>query len=181
MQTATLASGCFWCTEAIFKRLKGVASVMPGYAGGTVENPTYQQVCSGEPGHAEVIQITFDPQVVSYETLLEVFFKLHDPTTLNRQGNDIGTQYRSAIFYHDDEQKQIALTMKEKLEKEGVYRDRIVTEITPFTSFYPAESYHQNYYDTNRTAPYCVAIIDPKIKKLMEGFGEQVMEEYKMN
>lgn len=174
LQTATLAGGCFWCTEAIFKRLKGVKSVISGYSGGDPpaggNNPTYEQVCQGSTGHAEAIQIKFDPKIISYELLLEVFFKLHDPTTLNRQGNDVGTQYRSAIFYHDENQRKIAEAVKSKLEKSGVYSNKIVTEIMPFKNFFKAENYHQNYYDSNRNQSYCQLTIDPKITKLYEEF-----------
>ena len=169
-ETATLAGGCFWCTEAIYKRLKGVESVMPGYAGGTVENPTYEQVCSGTTGHAEAIQITFDPQIITYEKILEVFFATHDPTTLNQQGADVGTQYRSVIFYHDEEQKRIAESIKQRIEEEKMYPNPIVTQITPFTIFYEAENYHQNFYDSNRNYGYCRLIIDPKIQKLLSEF-----------
>ncbi len=169
LQTATLAGGCFWCTEAIFKRLKGVEKVVPGYTGGSVENPTYEQVTSGQSGHAEGIQITFDPAVISYEKLLEVFFKLHDPTTLNKQGNDVGTQYRSSIFYHDETQKSTAEGLKTKLAPS--YSSPIVTEIVAFTKFFPAEDYHRDYYFKNPTATYCQLIIDPKITKLYKEFG----------
>ncbi len=165
LATATLAGGCFWCTEAVFKRLKGVESVEPGYSGGTIKNPTYEQVCSGTSGHAEAIQIKFDPNIISYEKLLEVFFKLHDSTTLNRQGNDVGTQYRSVIFYHSPQQKRVAEEVKGKVEGS-------TTEITPFTNFYKAEDYHKNYYDANRSLPYCQLIIDPKIQKLYKDFQE---------
>lgn len=175
METATLAGGCFWCTEAIFKRLKGVESVVSGYTGGKTENPTYEQVCSGETGHAEAIQIIFDPKVLSFENLLYVFFKLHNPTTLNQQGNDMGTQYRSAIFYHDENQKEIAQKVKTEIEKEGMYKDNIVTEITPFDKFYEAEGYHKNYYDRNANAPYCQYVIDPKIQKLYKEFKDEVI------
>lgn len=178
-EIATLAGGCFWCTEAIFRRLRGVQSVASGYSGGVVAKPTYTQVCRGKTGHAEAIQITFDPKVISYEKLLEVFFKLHDPTTLNQQGADVGTQYRSAIFYHTEEQKQTALKVKERFEKEGVYEDRIVTEITPFSNFYPAEDYHQEYYEKNKQYPYCQVVIDPKLNKLLKEFSQQVKEEYR--
>lgn len=176
METATFAGGRFWCTEAIFQRLKGVKSVKPGYAGGTVENPTYKQVCSGTTGHAEAIQIEFDPKIISFQKLLEVFFKLHDPTTINQQGTDVGPQYRSVIFYHDNEQKKIAKGIKGKLQKSGAYKDKIVTEIVPFTRFYEAENYHQNYFNNNRQQPYCQAVIDPKIKKLFENFKEDLKE-----
>lgn len=167
METATLAGGCFWCTEAIFKRLKGVESVMPGYTGGTTENPTYKQVCSGTTGHAEAIQIKFDPKIISFEKLLEVFFKLHDPTTLNKQGPDTGTQYRSAIFYHDDNQKQIAAQAIRKVAG-------AVTRLEPFTKFYEAEDYHKDYYERNSSQAYCQIVIDPKIEKLTREFGENV-------
>lgn len=173
MEKITLAGGCFWCTEAIFKRLKGVSSVVSGYAGGNLESPTYEQVCSGNTGHAEAIQITFDPKIISLKTIFEVFFKLHDPTTLNRQGNDIGTQYRSAIFYHDENQEKTAKEAKEEIDKSGIYPKKIVTEITAFTNFYEAEGYHKNYYDRNSNAPYCQYVIDPKIKKLYKEFDNQ--------
>jgi peptide-methionine (S)-S-oxide reductase len=173
LETATFANGCFWCTEAIFKRIKGIESVIPGYTGGTVDNPTYEQVSSEETDHAEAIQITFDPSVISYKTILEVFFVTHDPTTLNRQGNDVGTQYRSAIFYHDTKQKKIAEELKEKLDKSGKYHDPIVTKVEPFTKFFEAENYHKDYYDNHRSAPYCMFIIDPKVKKLMENFRKK--------
>lgn len=169
-QKATLAGGCFWCTEAIFKRLKGVISVMPGYAGGKVDSPTYEQVCSGTTGHAEAIEIEFDPSIISFVKILDVFFATHDPTTKNRQGNDEGPQYRSVVFYHDENQKEQAIKEVEKLNNSKKYNKPIVTEIVPFTNFFPAEDYHKNYYDNNRTAPYCMAVIDPKIRKLMENF-----------
>lgn len=179
METATLAGGCFWCTEAIFKRLKGIENVLPGYTGGAAENPTYEEVCSGTTGHAESIQITFDPKIISYKTLLEVFFKLHDPTTLNQQGNDMGTQYRSAIFYHNNEQKETAEKERNEIEKSGMYKNEIVTEIVPFTKFYEAESYHRDYYFKNQSAPYCQYTIDPKIQKLYKEFKEQIMDPIK--
>ena len=178
-QTATFANGCFWCTEAIFKRLNGVQDVQPGYTGGTKENPTYEQVCSGNTGHAEALQITFDPNTIAYETLLEVFWHTHDPTTLNKQGNDVGTQYRSAIFYHDDKQKELAEKSKEQLTEEKAFENPIVTEIVPLTIFYPAENYHKDYYDSNRFAPYCSVVIDPKVRKLMEKYSDKVKAEYK--
>lgn len=161
MKQATLAGGCFWCTEALFKRLKGVSSVVPGYTGGNTPNPTYEQVSAGTTGHAEAIQITFDPAVISYDTLLDVFFHLHDPTTLNQQGADVGTQYRSAIFYHSDEQHQAA-----KRHIQPGY----VTQIVPYVKFYPAEEHHQDYYNKNSYAPYCQVVIDPKINKLLEQY-----------
>lgn len=173
-QIATLAGGCFWCVEAIFQRLSGVLSVTSGYTGGAVENPTYDQVCTGQTGHAEAIQITFDPTIISYETLLEVFFKLHDPTTINRQGADAGTQYRSAVFYHNDKQKKTALEMINKVNKSGIYTDPFVTKLEPFTKFYRAEDYHQNFYDNNAPSPYCTIVIDPKIRKLMQEFNSVV-------
>jgi peptide-methionine (S)-S-oxide reductase len=172
METATFAGGCFWCTEAIFRRLKGVEAVMPGYTGGSISNPTYEQVCSGRTGHAEAVQIVFDPAVMSYQQLLEVFFELHDPTTLNRQGADAGTQYRSAVFYHNDVQQETAERVKAEVEQSGHYRDRLVTEITPSTEFYPAEAYHKDFYERNQTYPYCNVVIDPKITKLYKSFGE---------
>lgn len=178
-QLATLAGGCFWCTEAIFKRLKGVTSVIPGYAGGQRPNPKYEQIHSDATGHAEAIQVTFDPTIISYDRLLNVFFATHDPTTLNRQGYDEGSEYRSIIFYHDVEQKKTALAIKEQVEKEKIYTDPIVTEIVPYTSFYLAEEEHKDYYDKHTNAPYCRVIIDPKIKKLMNHFREDVKEEYK--
>src|SRR6266536_1065671 len=174
--TATLASGCFWCTEAVFNRLKGVTSVVSGYAASRVANPSYEEVCSGRTGAAEAIQITYDPSVITYEKLLDIFWHLHDPTTLNRQGNDIGTQYRSAIFYHNDEQKRIALASKEALEKSGTYKNPVVTEIVPFTNFYPAENYHNDYYDNNRSQGYCRYIIDPKVQKLLKEYRKDVKE-----
>jgi len=174
---ATIAGGCFWCTEAVFNRLKGVVSVIPGYAASQVENPSYEAVCTGRTGAAEAIQITYDPSIISYDKLLEIFWHVHDPTTLNRQGNDAGTQYRSAIFYHNDEQQQHALASKEALEKEGVYKNAVVTEITPFTNFYPAENYHRDYFDRNRAAPYCMLIINPKVQKLLKEYRSDVKEE----
>jgi len=179
LETATLAGGCFWCTEAIFKRLKGVISVLPGYTGGTIENPSHNEVCSGNTIHAEAIQIEFDPTQIPFEKILDVFWHTHNPTTLNQQGNDIGTQYRSAIFYHDEKQKQIAENSKEAFEKEGVYKDPIVTEITHLTNFYVAEDYHKNYFYRNKDAPYCNFVISPKIHKLLEKYGKDVKEEYK--
>lgn len=169
MELATLAGGCFWCTEAIFQRLKGVEKVISGYTGGRRPNPTYEQVCSGATGHAEAIQITFDPNIISYEQLLGVFFATHDPTTLNRQGADEGTQYRSAIFYHSEEQKKTALRVIADLSPR--HNDAIVTEITPFDKFYEAEPYHKDYFNRNQDAQYCQIIIDPKIKKLYKDFG----------
>jgi peptide-methionine (S)-S-oxide reductase len=178
-ETATLAGGCFWCLEAIFKRLKGVLWVKSGYAASQVANPSYREVCTGSTGAAEAIQVGYDPAVISYETLLDVFWHLHDPTTLNRQGNDVGTQYRSAIYFHNDEQKQAALASRAALEEAGTYKHPVVTEITPFTNFYPAEDYHDDYYDTNRSAGYCRYVIDPKIKKLLKTYSDEVKAEYR--
>jgi len=173
-ETATFGSGCFWCTEAVFQRLKGVEDVKSGYSGGDVENPTYQQVCNGNTGHAEVIQITYDPSVISFEELLEVFWKTHDPTTLNRQGNDVGTQYRSVIFYHTSQQKELAELYKKKLDAAKVYNNPIVTEIYPFRKFYPAENYHQDYYDNNSNQPYCSFVITPKLEKFEKVFKDKL-------
>lgn len=177
IEVATLAGGCFWCTEAIFKRLKGVLSVESGYSGGEMDEPNYEAVSTGRTGHAEAIQITFDPSIISYDLLLEVFWKLHDPTTLNRQGADVGTQYRSVIFYHNERQKKIAQESKGKIAKSGMYKDKIVTQIVPFKNFFKAEDYHQNYYDANITNPYCRIVIDPKITKFSQEFKPLVKEE----
>jgi len=177
-ETTTLANGCFWCSEAVFKRLKGVESVLPGYAGGTVKNPTYDEVCMENTGHAESIQVKFDPKIISFEKILHIFWHTHNPTTLNRQGNDIGTQYRSAIFFHDEKQKAIAEKSKKDIEQAGLYKDPIVTEITPFKNFYIAEDYHKNYYDKHQEAPYCNFVIDPKIHKLLQQYRNDMKEEY---
>lgn len=173
-QTATFGTGCFWCTEAIFESLKGVLKAQSGYSGGHVANPTYEQVCSGETGHAECIQVTYDPKVISYDELLEAFWESHDPTTLNRQGADAGTQYRSAIFYHNDEQKRLAEAYKQKLNASGSFKDPIVTEITAFTKFYPAENYHQDYFKLNGHAPYCQFVIAPKVEKFKKVFKDKL-------
>lgn len=167
----TFGTGCFWCTEAIFQELKGVLSVISGYMGGHVENPAYEEVCSGTTGHAECLQIAYDPAIITYDELLQVFFESHDPTQLNRQGNDIGTQYRSAIFYHTEEQKQKAEHYKAELEKAGAYPNPIVTEITPAGIFYPAEDYHQNYYNSHGSQPYCYVVIRPKVEKFEKAFS----------
>ncbi len=172
INTATLGAGCFWCVEAIFQELKGVHKVVSGYAGGHVENPSYEQVCSGETGHAEVVQITFDPDMISYHDLLEVFWHTHDPTTLNRQGNDVGTQYRSVIFYHDEEQKRLAEASKAAAQR--LFDDPIVTEIAPLTTFYAAEGYHQNFYRRNPSQPYCRFVIDPKVQKFKKAYAEKL-------
>lgn len=167
---ATFGNGCFWCTEAIFTRLKGVEKAVPGYSGGHLDDPTYEEVCTGTTGHAESIQITYDPTVVSYDALLEVFWKTHDPTTKNRQGNDVGPQYRSVIFYHNPEQKRLAEDYKAKLETENIWGKPIVTEIVPFSKFWPAEDYHRNYYAKNPSAGYCRVVITPKIDKFEKVF-----------
>lgn len=174
MATATLAGGCFWCLEAVFLRLRGVHRVESGYAGGHVENPNYRAVCSGTTGHAEVVQIEFDPEVISYRELLEVFFAIHDPTTLNRQGADVGTQYRSAIFYHDQAQQQTAERTIAELEEQKIWDDPIVTEIVPLERFYPAEDYHREYYDRNPEQGYCQVVISPKVAKLRQKFAEML-------
>lgn len=170
---ATFGGGCFWCVEAVFQELKGVEKIVPGYAGGKVPNPTYQQVCTGTTGHAEVAQITYDPKVISYPEMLEVFWKTHDPTTLNRQGNDVGPQYRSIILYHDEAQKQAAESIKAKLNESGAFDRPIVTEIVPLTKFYPAEDYHHDYYRLNPQQPYCQYVIVPKLEKFRKAFPEK--------
>jgi peptide-methionine (S)-S-oxide reductase len=179
VEKATFANGCFWCTEAVFKRLKGVISVMPGFAGGQTENPTWREVCTGTTGYAESLQITFNPTIISYDRLLTIFWHTHNPTTLNQQGNDVGTEYRSAIFYHDEKQREIAEKSKENFEKEKLYKDSIVTEITKFTNFYPADTYHRNFYESGNRPDYCYLVIDPKLKKLLKEYGNDVKEEYK--
>ena len=172
--TATFATGCFWCTEAIFQELKGVLKVHSGYSGGHIANPSYEQVCTGETGHAECLQIIYDPKIISFDELLEVFWESHDPTSLNRQGNDEGTQYRSAIFYHNEEQKQKAEHYKARLDKSGAYPNPIVTEITSFTNFYPAENYHQDYYRLHGSQPYCNFVIRPKVEKFEKVFKDKL-------
>ena len=174
VETATLAAGCFWCVEAVFDDLKGVEDVVSGYAGGHTENPTYRQVCNGDTGHAEVAQIRFDPSVISFKDILRVFFSVHDPTTLNRQGNDIGTQYRSAIFYHNDEQKRDAEEVIKEITDEGVYDDPIVTEVVPLEKFWPAEDYHQEYFANNPNQPYCQAVVSPKVRKFRQKFADRL-------
>ncbi len=174
LQLATFGSGCFWCTEAVFQRVAGVEKVESGYAGGKVKNPTYKEICSGLTGHAEVIRLTYDPNKVSFEALLEIFWKTHDPTTLNRQGNDIGTQYRSVIFYHNEEQRNLAEAYRHKLDESGVFDRPVVTEISPATTFYVAENYHQDYYNLNGNAPYCAFIIQPKVEKLKKVFSDKL-------
>jgi peptide-methionine (S)-S-oxide reductase len=174
VETATLAAGCFWCVEAVFDDLKGVQDVVSGYSGGHKDNPTYQEVCSETTGHAEVVQVTFDPSVLTYADLLRVFFSVHDPTTLDRQGNDMGSSYRSAIFYHSDEQHRVAREIIDEVSKEKVYDDPIVTEITPFDKFWPAENYHQEYFANNPNQPYCAAVVAPKVAKFKQKFAERL-------
>lgn len=174
MEKATLAAGCFWCTEAVFQRLDGVEKVFSGFTGGTIKNPAYREIITGRTGHAESIEIHFDPSKISFQELLLVFFATHDPTTLNRQQNDVGTQYRSAIFYHSEKQKEVAEKVIETLEKEAVFKDSIVTEITEAGPFYIAEEEHQNFYNQHRQQPYCQFIIDPKIMKLNKLFSEKL-------
>ena len=172
MAKATFAGGCFWCTEAVYKEIKGVKEVTSGYIGGKNPNPTYKQVCTGLTGHAEAVEIEYDPDLVPYEKLLEVFFATHDPTTLNRQGADVGTQYRSGVFYHDDQQKQIAEKVIERLNVARVFPQRIVTEVTEASTFYPAEDYHQDYFENNPFQPYCQAAVSPKVAKVRKVFKD---------
>ncbi|MCR9250269.1 MAG: peptide-methionine (S)-S-oxide reductase MsrA [bacterium] len=174
MKKATFGSGCFWCTEAVFQKLEGVEGVMSGYSGGKIKNPTYREICSGLTGHAEVIQVVYDEDKITYKDLLEVFWKTHDPTTLNRQGNDVGSQYRSVIFYHDQNQKELAESYKQSLDESGIFQDPIVTEITPYKEMYPAEDYHQNYYNDNQSQPYCSFVIKPKVEKVEQLFKEKL-------
>lgn len=173
-ELATFGNGCFWCTEAIFQRLKGVKAVASGYSGGTIKNPSYREICTGRTGHAEVVQITYDPSVISFEELLQAFWKTHDPTTLNKQGADVGTQYRSVVFYHNEEQKQLAEAYKKQLDASGAYSKPIVTEITPYTAFYKAEDYHQDYFNAHGEAPYCQFVIAPKLEKFKQNFKNQL-------
>ncbi len=173
-ELATFGNGCFWCTEAIFQRLEGVVKVESAYAGGEVKNPTYKEVSSGTTGHAEVLRVVFNPEVISYTELLEVFFSTHDPTTLNRQGADVGTQYRSEIFYHNSEQKKVADDMIAALEKENIFDDPIVTKVTAINNYYPAEDYHQNYYNNNKNAGYCRAVINPKLEKFKKQYKDKL-------
>ncbi len=174
LETATFGAGCFWCVEAVFQQLEGVKTVASGYTGGKIENPTYKQVSAGNSGHAEVIQLTYDPQVVTFAELLEVFWQTHDPTTLNRQGADVGTQYRSAIFYHTPEQRALAEKYKKELDAAGAFNSPIVTEIVPASKFYKAEDYHQNYYNLNSSQPYCSYVITPKLEKLKKVFKDKL-------
>jgi peptide-methionine (S)-S-oxide reductase len=174
LETATLAGGCFWCVEAVFDDLEGVEDVISGYTGGHKANPTYQEVCTGETGHAEAVRITFNPQIISYADLLRIFFTVHDPTTLNRQGNDVGTQYRSAIFYHNDVQKEVAAQIRDEIAAAGLYENPIVTEITPAGEFWPAENYHQEYFANNPNQPYCAAVVAPKVAKFRQKFASRL-------
>jgi peptide-methionine (S)-S-oxide reductase len=174
VEQIVLANGCFWCTEAVFQRLEGVASVRPGYTGGSIKNPAYREVCTGRTGHAEAIEITFDPETISYKTLLEVFFATHDPTTLNRQGNDVGTQYRSGIFYNSEAQREGAAAFIEQLTVGKVFPDPIVTEVTPLEVFYPAEDYHHNYFNQNTDQPYCRFVVAPKVEKIKQFYADKL-------
>ena len=177
LQTATLAGGCFWCLEAVYDEIKGVQGVESGYAGGHMNNPSYRAVCNGDTGHAEVVQVHFDPNIVSYRDLLNVFFAIHDPTTLNRQGADTGTQYRSAIFYHDDEQKRIAEELIKDLNAQKIWDRPIVTEVTKLDKFYMAEDYHQEYFARNPYQPYCMAVVSPKVSKFRKHFIEMLKKQ----
>ncbi len=176
LDTATFAAGCFWCVEAVFQNVKGVRSVVSGYSGGSAGNPSYEEVCSGRTGHAEACQITFEPEKISYADLLEVFWNTHDPTTPDRQGNDVGTQYRSAVFYHNQEQKKLAEAYRKQLDSSGVFPAPIVTEISPFKDFYKAEDYHQNYFNEHGNQPYCLFVIRPKVEKFKKTFGTKLKE-----
>jgi peptide-methionine (S)-S-oxide reductase len=178
IETATFGTGCFWCTEAIFQQLEGVIKVTSGYSGGHVVNPTYEEVCDKRTGHAECLNIEYDSTKITFDELLEVFWKSHDPTTLNRQGNDVGPQYRSVIFYHTDEQKEKAEKYKAELDKEGIFNEPIVTEISPFTVFYAAENYHQDYYNNNGAQPYCVYVVRPKVEKFRKVFKDKLKKEF---
>jgi len=173
-ETATLGGGCFWCTEAVIVDLKGVISVESGYSGGTMAHPTYEQVCTGKTGHAEVVQITFDPGKISYRDILRIFFTVHDPTTMNRQGNDVGTQYRSVIFYHNEKQKQTAEETIKEIAKEKIWDDPIVTELSPYETFYKAEGYHQEYFSNNPNQPYCRIVIAPKVAKFRKMYHDRL-------
>ena len=173
-KVAVFASGCFWCTEAIFKRLNGISNVQSGYTGGTVKNPCYREVCNGNTGHAEAIKFIYDPAEISYVELLEIFFNTHNPTTLNRQGNDIGSQYRSAIFYSDDHQKKLASDYINMLNSEEIFKNQIVTQLSPLNVFYPAEIEHSDYYDLNKSQPYCTAVITPKVLKFKSAYSNKL-------
>lgn len=180
-EVITLGAGCFWCVEAVFERINGVSKVVSGYSGGKISNPTYREVCTGLTGHAEVVQVTYNPQVVAFETILEVFFKTHDPTTINRQGADVGSQYRSVIFYHNEQQMQTAQRVVAKLNSLGIWAQPVVTEITAFTKFFKAEDYHQDYFANNRTQTYCQAVINPKVVKLESAFKDLLKDKYRKN
>lgn len=177
LETATLANGCFWCTEAIFQRLNGVESVVSGFTGGQIKNPAYREVTTGRTGHAEAIQITFNPNIISFQEILDVFFSTHDPTTLNRQGYDVGTQYRSGIFYHSEKQKNTAIDFIKALTDAKVFDNKIVTEVTEFTIFYKAEDYHQNYFNNNKNQGYCIAVINPKLEKFLKKYKNKIKKE----
>ncbi len=177
LEIATLANGCFWCTEAIFQRLEGVESLKSGYSGGTIKNPAYREVTTGRTGHAEVIQIEFNPSIITFQEILDVFFSTHDPTTLNKQGYDKGTQYRSAIFYHSEEQKNVAEEFIKNLNEAKVFESLIVTEVTKFDAFYEAEEYHQNYYNNNKTQGYCMAVINPKLEKFIKKYKTKLKKQ----
>lgn len=177
LRKATFGSGCFWCTEAVYQELEGVESVVSGYSGGDVENPSYTQVCSGTTGHAEVVQVTYNPEVISYAELLKVFWQTHDPTTPNRQGNDVGPQYRSVVFYHDDDQRQAAEEIKQRLDSSGAFERPIVTEISPLRNFFAAEDYHQDYYLLNGSQPYCTFVIRPKMEKFRKAFADKLKKD----
>lgn len=176
LEVTTLGGGCFWCLEAVFDEIRGVKEVVSGYSGGSMPNPSYEQVCTGRTGHAEVVQVTFDPEVISYSEILEVFFDIHDPTTLNRQGADVGSQYRSVIFYHDARQKEIADETIDRLSDEGTWDGSIVTEVEPFETFYPAEEYHQGYFERNAGQPYCRAVVAPKVTKFRKRHSFRLKE-----
>jgi len=180
LEKATFASGCFWCTEAIFEQLKGVNAVISGYSGGAIKNPSYREVVSGRTGHAEAIQITYNPKDITYSELLDVFFSTHNPTTLNRQGYDIGTQYRSVVFYHNEQQKQEAIAIIKALTEAKVFENKIVTEVKPFTAFYLAEEYHQDYYENNKSQPYCENVINPKLKKFLKKYTSKLKDDVKI-
>lgn len=174
VEVATFGNGCFWCTEAVFETLEGVYGAVSGYSGGNIANPSYEMVCTGRTGHAEVVQVFYDPEKISYAALLEAFFRSHDPTTRNRQGADVGTQYRSVIFYHDDQQKQLAESIIKELDSSGAYPNPIVTEVSPLTKFYPAEDYHQSYFENNPNQAYCAAVIAPKLEKFRKVFRDKL-------
>ena len=174
IKEATFGAGCFWCVEAIFESVKGIEYAESGYSGGKVKNPSYNQICTGTTGHAETVKVVYDPKIISYDDLLRVFFNSHDPTTLNRQGADVGTQYRSVVFYHNEHQKELTKSYIEKLNAEHAYDNPVVTEVSPFTIFYKAEDYHQNYYNDNKNQPYCSFVIQPKVEKFKKVFGDKL-------